>query len=142
MSKKASTYFPEYQLNLPGDRLRGTFTFRHEGNAYSTRVPFMSSMFGMTQTQKEALRWACAHETRPVVSISHEKPGAPDKKVFRDLSELHRTLYPYAMATAEVRCLWNQTRQLKIYFCDITFYDSAKRRLLDCGKGCYIEEIR
>ncbi|MDP3794606.1 MAG: hypothetical protein Q8R13_01610 [bacterium] len=120
MSKKVSTYFPNYQLRRGTDPVRPKeIWFQHAGIYFTTKM----SLFGATETQKVALRWA-AYSTPPVICVKHEAPVAPDRKGFSDPSELHRTYYPYAMAIATLECLGEETpRKIKIYFCDMELHE-------------------
>ena len=123
MSKKTSTYFPNYQLRTD---LKGmvhddnTLWFCHQNTYFLCRIP----MLGMTETQKHAL-WYFMWKA-PVISILHERPTEPDlpKQFFTDPKELHRHYCPYAMAIATVQLMGEETpRRIKIYFCDVELHE-------------------
>lgn len=128
MSKKVSVFYPKYRLlTLPGDRLaENKVVFRGpQGEEFVAEL----LMFGVTQTQKVALKWLSWQRPLlpPVVSISHQKPTAPDKGPFRNPDELHRHYTPYAMAVATAELLGEKKpRNLKIYFCDVELHEAAK----------------
>lgn len=126
MSKTTSVFYPRYELRNQECGLKEfgktKFTFDFEGKPFSTRIP----MFGITETQKVVLRNMWWEKTPPVMSISHEKPGVPDKRAFRDPEELHTTYNPYAMSIATVQCLGEvKLRKVKVYFCNIELHEGA-----------------
>ena len=139
MSKKISTYFPNYQLRTDLEGLvlgDNTIWFRHQDTYFLCRIP----MLGMTKTQKCALRWFMWKV--PVISISHERPTEPDrpKQFFTDPDELHRHYCPYAMAVARVKLMGEETpRKIKIYFCDVELHEENQfQHKHSRGKGVYI----
>lgn len=142
MSKKVSTFFPGYQLREFRDQeytFGKTLTFRdREGTPFSTKTP----MLGMTETQKVVLNWLWWKNAPPVISVSHEKPTAPDKAPFADPKELHRSFCPYAMAVATVQCLGEaRPRILKVYFCDVELHEGARPNIPAThsrSKGTYV----
>lgn len=139
LSNKVSTYFPNYQLRPRGSSLRpGSTYFNHDDTYFVVKVP----IFGATETQKAALRWA-SFKTPPVICVSHEKPGDPDIGPFGDPSENHRTYTPYAMAIATLECLGEKTpRRVKVYFCDIELHeDNAYAHIHARSIGTYIEPL-
>ncbi len=135
MSKKVSTYFPNYQLKRGSDPVRlKEILFWHAGIYFATKMRF----FGATETQKVALRWAADH-TPPIICVEHEAPVAPDRESFGDPNELHRAYYPYAMAIATLECLGEETpRKIKIYFCNVELHEeNAFAHTHSRSKGTY-----
>ncbi|MEK7480849.1 MAG: hypothetical protein AAB604_01970 [Patescibacteria group bacterium] len=136
MSKKASTYFPNYQLRRGIDPVRSReISFPHAGIYFIMKMPF----FGATETQKAALQWA-AWNMPPVICVKHEAPVAPDRNGFSDPGELHRTYYPYAMVIATLECLGEEMpRKIKIYFCDVELHEENQfQHKHSRNKGVYI----
>ena len=118
---KISKWFPSYRLGNPNPkstRMPGAM-FEHQGTTFTTDFP----MFGVTETQKAALRWAWDKKTPPVVSISHEKPITHIDDVWSNPEDLHQTYYPYAMAIATIECLGEeQSRTVRVYFCNVVYH--------------------
>src|SRR5436309_701150 len=91
MSKKTSTYFPNYQLRHRTDEVYSKENFfEYAGIYFTTKMP----LFGATETQKAALDWAF-YNTPPVICVKHEAPTEPDMTYFRDRSDLYCTYHPY-----------------------------------------------
>lgn len=138
MSKKASMYFPNYQLRYGTDPVLSSREIvfpPYAGVYFTTKTP----LFGATETQKAALRWA-AWNTPPVICVKHEAPVAPDRDGFSDPNELHRTYDPYAMAIVTLECLGEEApRKIKIYFCDVELHEeNAFVKTHSKAKGVYI----
>jgi hypothetical protein len=132
---RTSTYSPDYQLRreCPGI---GKNAFAYQDVYFVPKV----SLFGATESQKVALRWAASHRTPPVIRMVHERPETPDKKWFRDPQELRCSYDPYAMVTVTLECLGEKTsRKIKIYFCNVEYHESnAHRQDHSKSKGTYV----
>ena len=140
MSKKASTYFPNYRLLRKKDRVsQNTIIFEHAGIYFTTKTPLL----GATETQKIAMKWA-ELETPPVICVRHEAPTAPDKEVFAyPGQDLHIHIFPYAMVVATLEGLGeDKPRRIKIYFCDQELHeDNAHRHAHTRTKGTHVEAL-
>lgn len=134
MSKKTSTYYPNYQLRYRTDVTSKSIWFTHAGIYFVTKLP----LFGATETHKEALKWA-QNSIPPVICVKHEALVASDRRMFCDPRELHRSFAPYAMAIATIYCLGEESpRKIKIYFCDIELHEDNVHVK---SKGTYIVPI-
>lgn len=139
MSKKASTYYPQYSLD--GKRSgKKSLIFKHQGVHFYWQIPLL----GPTQTQREVMQFAYGRGLPPVIFVCHESPVSTDRMGFIDPYEAHRSYSPYAIAVASVHCVGEEKpRTFEVLFCDIEFHEhNADRHVDESYRGVYVKEVK